>query len=136
MRLHDGVVYAGERELGRGRRAGPPTSVADALVEAKSGLAHQLEAFAANTIEFMRRERALLLDGAACPTVDVDWRAPGRGGRRRLRRPPRRSARLQPLHPRVPAGAGRGRRGRGRAARPRATSPPIVWATRPSSNEA
>ena len=42
-------------------------SVADALVEAKSGLAHQLEAFAANTIEFMRRERAMLLDGVGVP---------------------------------------------------------------------
>jgi uncharacterized membrane-anchored protein len=46
--------------------------VADALVEAKSGLAHQLEAFAANTIEFMRRERAMLLDGVGVPHVQVD----------------------------------------------------------------
>jgi uncharacterized membrane-anchored protein len=47
-------------------------SVADALVEAKSGLTHQLEAFAANTIEFMRRERALLLDGMGVPEIGVD----------------------------------------------------------------
>jgi uncharacterized membrane-anchored protein len=47
-------------------------SVADALVEAKSGLTHQLEAFAANTTEFMRRERALLLDGMGVPDVDVE----------------------------------------------------------------
>jgi uncharacterized membrane-anchored protein len=71
IRLQDGVVYAGEFELARGV-AQDADSVADALVEAKSGLAHQLEAFAANTIEFMQQERALLLDGAGVPDVHVD----------------------------------------------------------------
>jgi uncharacterized membrane-anchored protein len=71
VRVHDGVVYAGERVVAEGV-AQSSESVADALVEAKSGLAHQLEAFAANTIEFMRRERALLLDGVGVPDVDVD----------------------------------------------------------------
>ncbi|MEK6440830.1 putative cytokinetic ring protein SteA [Pseudonocardia sp. T1-2H] len=70
IRLHDGVVYAGEVELARGS-VQTTDSVADALVEAKSGLTHQLEAFAANTIEFMRQERALLLDGHGVPKVDV-----------------------------------------------------------------
>jgi uncharacterized membrane-anchored protein len=71
VRVHDGVVYLGERAVAEGV---PQTaeSVADALVEARSGLAHQLEAFAANTIEFMRRERALLLDGLGVPDVEVD----------------------------------------------------------------
>ena len=71
VRLHDGVLYAGEHALAEGV-AQTADSVADALVEAKSGLAHQLEAFAANTIEFMRRERGLLLDGAGMPQVRVD----------------------------------------------------------------
>ena len=71
VRVHDGVVYAGERVVAEGV-AQSSESVADALVEAKSGLAHQLEAFAANTIEFMRRERALLLDGVGVPDIDVD----------------------------------------------------------------
>jgi uncharacterized membrane-anchored protein len=71
VRVHDGVVYSGDRALAEGV-AQTPESVADALVEAKSGLAHQLEAFAANTIEFMRRERALLLDGLGVPEVEVD----------------------------------------------------------------
>ena len=63
VRLLDGVVHLGEREVARGVEQ-TPDSVADSLVEAKSGLTLQLEAFAANTIEFMRRERGLLLDGA------------------------------------------------------------------------
>jgi uncharacterized membrane-anchored protein len=71
VRLHEGVLYAGEQVLADGV-AQTPESVADALVEAKSGLAHQLEAFAANTIEFMRRERGLLLDGFGVPDVQVD----------------------------------------------------------------
>ena len=70
VRLHDGVLYSGEQPLGEGRVQTDDT-VADALDEAKSGLTHQLEAFAANTIEFMRRERSLLLDGHGVPEVDV-----------------------------------------------------------------
>jgi uncharacterized membrane-anchored protein len=71
IRVHEGAVYAGEVRLAEGNRQ-TVESVADALVEAKSGLTHQLEAFAANTIEFMRRERALLLDGVGVPEVDVE----------------------------------------------------------------
>ncbi|NMI00151.1 putative cytokinetic ring protein SteA [Pseudonocardia acidicola] len=71
VRLHEGVLYAGETVVGGGV-VQTADSVADALVEAKSGLTHQLEAFAANTIEFMRRERALLLDGVGVPEVDLD----------------------------------------------------------------
>lgn len=71
LRLLDGVLYLGEMQVGEGVEQ-DADSVADALVEARSGLTHQLEAFAANTIEFMRRERALLLDGAGVPDVDVD----------------------------------------------------------------
>ncbi|MHA6794191.1 putative cytokinetic ring protein SteA [Pseudonocardia bannensis] len=71
VRLLDGVLYAGETVLAEGVEQ-TADSVADALVEAKSGLTHQLEAFAANTIEFMRRERSLLLDGHGVPDVDVE----------------------------------------------------------------
>jgi uncharacterized membrane-anchored protein len=71
IRIHDGVVYAADKMLAEGVTQ-TADSVADALVEAKSGLAHQLEAFAANTIEFMRRERAMLLDGVGMPDVEVD----------------------------------------------------------------
>lgn len=71
IRLHEGIVYVGELRLAQGVSQ-DADSVADALVEAKSGLTHQMEAFATNTIEFMRRERALLLDGAGVPEVDVE----------------------------------------------------------------
>jgi uncharacterized membrane-anchored protein len=71
IRIHEGVVYAGELRLAEGVEQ-DADSVADAMVEAKSGLTHQLEAFAANTIEFMRRERSMLLDGAGVPDVEVE----------------------------------------------------------------
>lgn len=71
IRLHEDAVYAGELQLAAGVRQ-TADSVADAMVEAKSGLTHQLEAFAANTTEFMRRERSLLLDGVGVPEVQVE----------------------------------------------------------------
>jgi uncharacterized membrane-anchored protein len=71
IRLHEGCVYIGEARFAVGVEQNVDT-VADAMVEAKSGLSHQLEAFAANTIEFMRRERSMLLDGAGVPEVEVD----------------------------------------------------------------
>ncbi|HVL83602.1 MAG TPA: putative cytokinetic ring protein SteA [Pseudonocardia sp.] len=73
VRIDGGAVYLGERRVAVGVEQ-TPDSVADAMVEAKSGLTHQLEAFAANTIEFMRRERTLLLDGHGVPEVDVELR--------------------------------------------------------------
>jgi uncharacterized membrane-anchored protein len=39
------------------------------MTEARAGLSTQLEAFAANTMEYMKRERALLLDGVGVPDV-------------------------------------------------------------------
>ena len=40
--------------------------------EAKSGLVAHLEAFAGNTIEFIRSESPLLIDGMGIPDIDVD----------------------------------------------------------------
>ncbi|MBW4721166.1 putative cytokinetic ring protein SteA [Saccharothrix obliqua] len=73
VRLHEGVVYVGEREVARGVEQSAD-SVADAMIEAKAGMAAQLEAFSANTIEFLRRERALILDGVGVPEVFVPVR--------------------------------------------------------------
>lgn len=71
LRLLDGALHLGDEEVARGVEQ-TSDAIADALVEAKTGLSHQLEAFAANTIEFMQRERAMLLDGVGVPDVEVD----------------------------------------------------------------
>jgi uncharacterized membrane-anchored protein len=70
IRLHDGGVFLGEQLVARGI---PQTaeSVAAAMDRAKEGMANQLEAFSANTIEFMRQDRDLLLDGVGVPEVRV-----------------------------------------------------------------
>jgi uncharacterized membrane-anchored protein len=70
LRVLDGGVFLGDKLMARGV---PQTghSVACALRDAKEGLANQLEAFSANTIEFMRQDRALLLDGVGVPDVQV-----------------------------------------------------------------
>ncbi|WP_432492107.1 putative cytokinetic ring protein SteA [Kineococcus gypseus] len=60
--LADGEVLA------RGRRLTPELVAADAET-ARAGLSLQLEAFAANTMEYLRRERDLLLDGVGVPDV-------------------------------------------------------------------
>ncbi|HEY4006462.1 MAG TPA: putative cytokinetic ring protein SteA [Pseudonocardia sp.] len=73
LRLHDGAVLLGDELLGRGVQQ-TEESVTDAMHAAKEGLANQLEAFSANTIEFMRRDRALLLDGIGVPDVHVPLR--------------------------------------------------------------
>ena len=53
-----------------------PDTVAAAMADARAGLSTQLEAFATNTMEYMKRERALLLDGVGVP--DVQTRIEGR----------------------------------------------------------
>lgn len=73
IRILGNTVLAGETVLASGVLQ-DQDSVDDDLVEAKSGLNDQLEAFAANAIEFIRHERGVLLDGAGLPDVAVDLR--------------------------------------------------------------
>ena len=70
LRLHEDALYQGEEPVAEGR---PQTveSVAASLMEAKAGLSNQLEAFAADTMEYMKRERTLLLDGVGVPEIDT-----------------------------------------------------------------
>jgi len=70
LRLHEGAVYVGEKEVGRGVEQ-TAESVADQLIQARSGMAAQLEAFSANTIEFLRTERTMILDGVGVPHLAV-----------------------------------------------------------------
>jgi uncharacterized membrane-anchored protein len=73
VRLYNGGVYAGDRRLIRGTER-TDDEIADLMQEAKSGLVSHLEAFAGNTIEFIRSESPLLIDGIGIPDVDVELR--------------------------------------------------------------
>ncbi|MBC7290054.1 MAG: hypothetical protein H5T83_01795 [Actinotalea sp.] len=71
----DGAVLDGDRLVAEGTVQDPVT-IAAAMEEARAGLAVQLESFAANTMDYLRRERELLLDGVGVP--DVRTRIDGR----------------------------------------------------------
>lgn len=46
-----------------------PETVEEAVTAAREGLSVQMEAFAANTMEYLRKERDLLLDGVGMPEI-------------------------------------------------------------------
>ncbi|MBF6065758.1 thiamine pyrophosphokinase [Nocardia terpenica] len=76
VRLHEGVVYADKltkkepEALLRGAELSEAT-IAERMIEARNGLADHLEAFAGNTIEFIRSESALLIDGIGVPELEL-----------------------------------------------------------------
>ncbi len=71
LRLHNGGVYAGDRRLAMGIERSEH-EITEMMQDAKTGLVAHLEAFAGNTIEFIRSESPLLIDGIGIPDVDVD----------------------------------------------------------------
>jgi uncharacterized membrane-anchored protein len=68
LRLHEGEVWADDRVVGKGRQL-DVRSITSAMQDARAGLAVQLESFVANTMEYMLRDRDLLLDGVGVPEV-------------------------------------------------------------------
>lgn len=68
VRVVDGSVVEGNHLVAEGVEQTPET-VASAMEEARAGLAVQLESFAANTMDYLRRERELLLDGVGVPDI-------------------------------------------------------------------
>lgn len=71
VRVEGDQVWVGEQVVAKGQ-AFDPEIVQAAMEDARSGLAVQLEAFAANTMEYLRRERELLLDGVGVPDIRTD----------------------------------------------------------------
>lgn len=71
IRLHNGGIYNGDRRLALGNERSDE-QIHEMMHEAKSGLVAHLEAFAGNTIEFIRSESPLLIDGMGIPDIDVD----------------------------------------------------------------
>ena len=69
MRLYQDTVFALDgRVLAKGAEQSVE-SLALAMADAREGLSTQLEAFASNTMEYLRRERELLLDGVGVPDI-------------------------------------------------------------------
>src|SRR3954447_12121005 len=68
IRIVDGAVYDGDTLVAEGVLQ-TATTVEAAMEEARAGLSVQLESFAANTMDYLRRERDLLLDGVGVPDI-------------------------------------------------------------------
>jgi uncharacterized membrane-anchored protein len=71
VRVDGETVYLDEQVAAKGIRQ-TEESVEAAMTEARAELPAQLEAFAANTMEFLKRERDLLLDGVGVPDITTD----------------------------------------------------------------
>lgn len=68
VRIDGETVYRDDTVVACGVRQ-DSSSVAAALEASKDGIASQLEAFSANAVEHLRRERSLLLDGEGVPNI-------------------------------------------------------------------
>ena len=66
VRLDGGTLYDGDEVLAKGT-VQDADSVRSAMAAAKAGLADQLKAFAANTIEYISRDSEMLIEGGIRP---------------------------------------------------------------------
>lgn len=73
VRIDGNTVLVEDEPVGHGSRQ-DAESVAKAMSDAREGLSVQLEAFAANTMEYLKQERELLLDGVGVPDVEIPIR--------------------------------------------------------------
>ncbi|SEH00584.1 Uncharacterized membrane-anchored protein [Nonomuraea solani] len=68
VRICEGVVYLDDDVVGKGEEQSTE-AVEAAMAEARAGLAVQIEAFAVNTMEYVRGEGKLLIDGVGVPEI-------------------------------------------------------------------
>jgi uncharacterized membrane-anchored protein len=75
LRITNGAVLAGEQEVARGEVL-ELEQIRVEMVQARSAMSEQIESFAMNTIEYLRAERDLLIDGVGVPDIrtSVDGR--------------------------------------------------------------
>ena len=71
LRLDGDRVFAGDRLVAVGIRQ-TDRSVREAMAQAQLALGERFEGFAANTIDFMQRERDLLFGGLGLPEIEHD----------------------------------------------------------------
>ncbi|ADL45954.1 putative cytokinetic ring protein SteA [Micromonospora aurantiaca] len=70
VRIEGNTVFAGDDPVAHGSLQDAET-VAKSMADAREGLSVQLEAFAANTMDYLRQERDLLLDGVGVPEIQT-----------------------------------------------------------------
>ncbi|MFI7307447.1 putative cytokinetic ring protein SteA [Micromonospora aurantiaca] len=70
VRIEGNTVFVGDEPVAHGSLQ-DAESVAKSMADAREGLSVQLEAFAANTMDYLRQERDLLLDGVGVPEIQT-----------------------------------------------------------------
>ena len=70
LRIDDDRLYIGDKRLAHGIEL-DEREIADMMIDAKTGMVDHLEAFSGNTIEFIRSESPLLIDGVGVPDIDI-----------------------------------------------------------------
>ncbi|MEU1811742.1 putative cytokinetic ring protein SteA [Micromonospora sp. WMMD1076] len=73
VRIEGNTVFVGDEPVAHGSLQDAET-VAKSMADAREGLSVQLEAFAANTMDYLRQERDLLLDGVGVPEIQTQIR--------------------------------------------------------------
>jgi uncharacterized membrane-anchored protein len=68
VRVHEGAVYLQEELVGIGR-VQTAASIEAAMAKARAGLSAQIQDFVTNTMEYVRRESPLLIDGVGVPGI-------------------------------------------------------------------
>ena len=68
LRLDDEGLWRGDTRIAAGHLL-DAEAIQALMHEARAGLAVQIEAFATNTMEYIRKERELLLDGIGIPAI-------------------------------------------------------------------
>jgi len=71
LTLEDGALLSDGASVGSGTLL-DGEAVQDAMTVARAGLSDQLEAFAENTMDYLRKERELLFDGVGVPDIRTD----------------------------------------------------------------
>jgi len=71
VRLDDETLYLVDQVVAKGTPL-TAASVGAAMAEAKSMVSVQIEAFAANTLEFLRREHEMLTEGIGVPEMETE----------------------------------------------------------------
>ncbi|WP_040313237.1 putative cytokinetic ring protein SteA [Gleimia coleocanis] len=73
IQIHENQIFDGDTLIATGKLQTLETN-AEAMEAARVGMAEEIEAFAANTMEYMVKERDLLLNSVGIPEVKTDFR--------------------------------------------------------------
>ena len=71
LRMDGDTLYRGDTPVAKGQVLDRP-ALHGQMEQARAGLTHQLEALANNTVEHVRRERDLLLEGEGFPALETE----------------------------------------------------------------